>query len=244
VGKAADWHIDAFGEKRIYTTVSMEVNEWIRPLQAPSRTLKLRQVGGEKDGVHLEIPGSAQFVEGEEGVFFGKASNEAGVYDVLGLMLGKLKVEKAADGSEVLKGGILAQRPTDGGKHDLWTLQKLRQWSREHPEVKEANHALPASASTSTFPSATHSELSQKPSDPKGVTLEQKTPNAQSLSDTNAAVTKTASPSLSGTLQESEKPVTPGPETGSLQSSLGLRIIALVVLAGIFFLVIRKRKSS
>ncbi len=117
----ADWGNDQEGIKRIYTYVELQLIETFKG-NASGSSIMIRELGGEKDGVGLQISGVAQFQRGEDVVALLKNKNSDGVYDVQGMMMGKYGVLTDSNGVEYLSGPGLWQ-PTSPTQ---WTLEALR----------------------------------------------------------------------------------------------------------------------
>lgn len=92
------------GGKTIYTFADTAVKETIRG-SIQSRSIVIRKVGGTKEGMTLDIPGSPEFVEGEDTVLFLSEENEDQSYSVIGMEMGKFGL-KEENGQTVLTGGI------------------------------------------------------------------------------------------------------------------------------------------
>jgi hypothetical protein len=116
--------------RRLYTFYNVEVSEVLKgPATGP--TLIMREMGGEKDGGGMEVAGAAHFQVGEDVVTLLSLPNSDGIYDVHGLMMGKMDVAKNDSGEEFLQGPALELNihdENDVGQHSsqTWTLQNLR----------------------------------------------------------------------------------------------------------------------
>lgn len=158
-GKATD------GSKRIYTYYELQLEEVVKG-KASGNSLVMRELGGEKDGVGMHIPGASQFSRGEDVVVMLGDRNADGSYDIRGLMMGKYNIERDSSGKEVLVGpGISggghaheegASENDQGhsgpvsGPGSKWTLESLRQLVRSQggaPEgqVSQQNPSVAAS---------------------------------------------------------------------------------------------------
>lgn len=135
------------GSKRLYTYYEMQVDEVLKG-SAKGPTIIVREVGGEKDGVGMQVPGSAQFKRGEDVVVFANDERDKdGAYDLRGMMMGKYNVSKNEAGEEILTGaGLMGETNPALRGHDhvihpehfaegnghgdtsapKWTLEKLR----------------------------------------------------------------------------------------------------------------------
>ena len=129
------------GGRRIYTFYDFDVSEVLKG-QMPMGAGTIREMGGEKDGMGLNIPGAAHFNAGEDVVALLSDRNPDGSYDVRGLMMGKINVVKDESGQETLFGPAIqgsgaehAQHVHPGlpgggqggpGKKVTWTIDSLR----------------------------------------------------------------------------------------------------------------------
>jgi len=138
----SNWAANEDGGRRIYTFYDLQVSERLKGT-VESKTLLMREIGGEKDGIGMQVAGSAHFDRGEDVVVMLSARNSDGSYDIRGMMMGKFNIEKDEDGKEVLVGGGLSGG--HGGHHDdsvrhveghddsgatpkpKWTIESLRQ---------------------------------------------------------------------------------------------------------------------
>lgn len=108
-GRIGESHVDwsktgGDGSKRIYTYYEIQVDEVVKGGIGNSKTVIMRQMGGEKDGVGMSIPGAAKFSPGEDVVVMLGAELSDQTHDLMGLMTGKLQVLRDEKGQEVLKG--------------------------------------------------------------------------------------------------------------------------------------------
>jgi hypothetical protein len=140
----ADWNRDDSGGKRIYTFYELQPTEVLKGNLTTSASLNMRELGGQKDGVGLNVPGVSQFERGEDAVIFLKDRNSTGSYEVQGMMMGKYNIQKDSDGNEYLTGmglnnfnhfsnnsaGTTVTTPTK-----KWTLQDLKQLIRTQADA-------------------------------------------------------------------------------------------------------------
>jgi hypothetical protein len=109
IGKSeAQWVTLADGSKRLFTFYDVEVTEAFKG-KAKNGTIRVRELGGEKDGVGLHVSGAANFALGEDVVvMLGNSVDGAeNTYPLSGMMMGKYSLEKGADGKEYLRGSGL-----------------------------------------------------------------------------------------------------------------------------------------
>lgn len=143
----ADWGRSADGNKRIYTFYDLAVSEVLKG-KVKGNSLLMREMGGEKDGVGMEVPGASHFERGEDVVVMLGERNPDGSYDLRGLMTGKMNVELNQSGNEVLVGpAVQGVESHMGGQSDTeprkeWTLSALRDLIRTQAEgsASEANN--------------------------------------------------------------------------------------------------------
>jgi hypothetical protein len=130
-----DWGHERDGGKRIFTYWDLDVGEVLKgAAENPGSILRMREMGGEKDGVGMQVSGAATFSLGEDVVVFLDEKNSEGAYDVYGMMMGKYVLQKDVDGQEVLYGaGIGRAGGHDGDEPQAekspapkWTLEALR----------------------------------------------------------------------------------------------------------------------
>jgi len=151
----SDWGTDSQGTRRIYTFIQILVSEVLKgDAQSirPDTRLTIRELGGEKDGVGLMISGTASFQLGEEVVVFvSRESNDDRSYDLSGLMMGKLEVQRDPDsGEEWISGPAISfsdQHPhgseATGGPQGKkkWSLKDLRELTAKKTTIADAPHS-------------------------------------------------------------------------------------------------------
>ena len=132
------------GTPRIFTFTELTLDEVLKgDLTVPGKTVILRELGGEKDGVGLQIPGAARFKRGEEVVvFISLPPNADGSFTLRGMEMGKYNLVPGDDGGTYLTGGRITQNQSiesegqgDTGQANLsdpkppkkWTLARLRE---------------------------------------------------------------------------------------------------------------------
>jgi hypothetical protein len=177
----ANW-VKADGSQKIYTFTELHLDEVLKGDIAPSasKTLILRELGGEKDGVGLQIPGSAKFKRGQEVVVFVTLPvNSDGSFSVRGMMLGKYDLVHGDDGVSYLTGGRISfdtgghddtDHPKDSGTEPpkKWTLTAVRDLIRtqnlQKPQVKNGTAVTPRPDAANPAPGLQPS--SQRPAEP------------------------------------------------------------------------------
>lgn len=187
-----NWVTDAEGNRRIYTFTELEVIEVLKG-DVPGKRVMLRALGGEKDGVGLHVPGTAEFSRGEEVVVMVGPANADDSRDVRGMMMGKYNVERDSAGQEYLTGpginpgnreGVLTAHDERGGSQDAdargqngtgkWTLSALRELIRDQakggpkPAPSLSKAAEIPRVAPSVAPAATRSEQPAPALQPEG----------------------------------------------------------------------------
>jgi hypothetical protein len=162
-----DWGHERDGGKRIFTYWELSTDEVLKGQAEAGGIIRMREMGGEKDGVGMQVAGAATFSQGEEVVVFLGDKNDEGSYDVWGMSMGKYTFTPDPDGGEpMLRGaGIGLRRPrmTDGDgarPSDVpqkWTVAALRRLIAEQsgaPAPRPAKTALRASPLPRPVPTA------------------------------------------------------------------------------------------
>jgi hypothetical protein len=126
----SDWDEDSEGSRRIYTYYEFIPSEALKGSLPSQPSITIRELGGEKDGIGMQIPGTAQFEKNEDVVIFLKPKNHDGVFDVHGMIMGKLNIFFDENNEEYLTGAALSPRSIHEGTN-RWTLKALRQLLRE-----------------------------------------------------------------------------------------------------------------
>jgi hypothetical protein len=144
----SDWVATSDGGKRIYTFTEIQLTEVLKGKVAGS-SIQARELGGEKDGLGMQVPGTAQFDRGEDVVVLLGERNGDGSHDMQGMMMGKFNVVRDPGGREVLTGGALsfsghvhdAGQGQDGANQDkkTWSLDDLRELIRSQEAASEAS---------------------------------------------------------------------------------------------------------
>jgi hypothetical protein len=111
----SDWNPE---RTRIYTYVTFEVDRYLKGGRG-SRVETVRLLGGRVGPYLAMVPGSPQFVEGEEVLLF-QAGGGARIPTVLGLSMGKFSVVRDEAGETMVKRDIsslmIAEHRTDARK--------------------------------------------------------------------------------------------------------------------------------
>lgn len=160
----SDWGSLADGQRRIYTFYDFALSEVLKgPVASTSgHSITIREMGGSKNGVGMEVAGTARFDTGEDVVVFLNPRNADGSYDVRGMMMGKLDVKQDENGNDYLVGPALIEKQGNGIVQDdtlhinqgarAWTLDRLR---RLIDDQKSGNAHAENSQKPRTSPSAT-----------------------------------------------------------------------------------------
>ncbi len=153
-------------ERRLFTFYELVPSEVFKGA-LPKGGITIRQMGGSRDGVTVEIPGAARFSRGEEVVVMLGDENPDGSYDIRSLMMGKFTIE-TIDGKEYLSGpGALTPEEADSrevlhseeaerqNRAPVFTLEHLRQmvrgeWKEDglSPGPTHVPKAMPSAGST------------------------------------------------------------------------------------------------
>ncbi|MBS1963023.1 MAG: hypothetical protein JST04_12460 [Bdellovibrionales bacterium] len=121
IGKSTtEWTTLPDGGKHLFTYYEVEVNEGFKGGPRGGAPIRIREIGGTKDGVSLNVSGTANFDKGEDVVVLLGEPSAAGdnAYPVMGMMMGKFNVEKGADGKEYLRGAGLGSSTQPGIRHE------------------------------------------------------------------------------------------------------------------------------
>ncbi|MEN9723304.1 MAG: hypothetical protein RJB38_1290 [Pseudomonadota bacterium] len=141
--------------RKLFTFYELNVSEVFKG-RSGTGTMIVRQLGGTKEGITVEVPGTAKFSRGEDVVVMLGGENSDGSYDIRSLMMGKYSIEKV-DGKEYLRGpGALSpsevqpgkliqadEHPTEGPP-PLYTLDDLRALVRGDSASGGASRAEPS----------------------------------------------------------------------------------------------------
>ena len=182
------------GGKTVYTYAILDVKDVMKG-GIHSGEIKVRRLGGTKDGVTLEIPGSPEFKKGEETVLFLSDEKEDQSYEVSEMELGKFGIEDKG-GESFLRGGLLAFSRTpdhagEGMVDEGAKSENLRPWS-----LKDLK-SLIAKQGTNL-----NERASPTPNSSPDVTQNQTSPSvAQNESPTPAATNSTSIPATTTSLQ-------------------------------------------
>jgi len=134
----SDYGTRSDGGRSIYTFYQLQVTEPLKGDVQPSSTIIIRELGGEVNGVGMQISGTAHFDAGEDVVLFMGPKNPDGSYDIKGLSSGKYNIQTQEDGTENLIG--LTQHET---------MTSLRRIVQQKPS-KPVHSARPSSSPSVT----------------------------------------------------------------------------------------------
>lgn len=141
-----EWVNGIDGARRIFTYYDLNVTESIKGGIASGSAIQIRELGGEKDGMGMQVSGTAHFDPEEDTVVFLGEKNGDQSYDVHGMMMGKYNLRRDSDGQEYLVGPGIAAHHRDGqndpDSEKKWYLQDLRTL------VKSGRQAAPPQDST------------------------------------------------------------------------------------------------
>lgn len=136
---AAGWEADAEGTRRIYTYTELEVQETLKGGLRAGAAIRARELGGKVGDEAMRVAGTARFRPGEDVVVLLGEQAHDGSYPVRGMMMGKLRVTRATDGTERLEGPALVGATRAGGR--AWSLTELRKELRDGNKSEDAPNA-------------------------------------------------------------------------------------------------------
>ena len=151
VGTKSDFLKTADGGQQLYTFSELEVIEVLKG-KVETKRVTIRELGGTKNGVTMEIPGTSQFSAGEDVVvLLAEPAHEGSVdsFPIMNMSFGKLTVERTADGHDVLHGPALTGSPPSGEK--AWTIHEVKEVI-EHPPAPNFGPKILMDARTNTSP--------------------------------------------------------------------------------------------
>ncbi|MEK6578401.1 MAG: hypothetical protein AABZ55_04170 [Bdellovibrionota bacterium] len=149
-----DWARSPDGTKRLFTYYELTIDEIIKGTIS-SKSIQMRELGGEKDGIGMQVAGTAKFTRGEDVVVFLGDKNLDSSYDVRGMMMGKYNINIDEKGQETLVGPGLTAPSGSGIVHDdghapgqddtqvqtTWTMEALRQLVRDQGGGKKPSES-------------------------------------------------------------------------------------------------------
>ncbi len=155
IGKSStEWATFPDGSKHLFTYYDVEVKEGLKGVPRAGSPIRIRELGGSKDGVSLQVSGTAHFETGEDVVVMLGESNAQvdGAYPVQGMMMGKYTLEKGTDGKELLRGPGLGSSTHPGlrnnaeGKSAVVSLDQLRDIVRTQASAPAVAKSSPTTA--------------------------------------------------------------------------------------------------
>lgn len=174
------WVNDASGARKIYTYWNFQVEEVLKG-DIPHRSIQVRQIGGEKDGVGLHVPGGAQLRVSEDSVIFLSSATPEGSYEVRSWSLGQYQIQKGDGGVEVLTGGRItgdlhgeSQNGQGQSEPKTWTVTALRELIRTQ---SQGGNAAQTQDLASSSPAAKNTAPALQPSSPVSEHTETHSPN-------------------------------------------------------------------
>jgi hypothetical protein len=140
--------------RRIYTFYELQTEEVLKGKVASSQTIILRELGGIKDDIGMEVAGTAQFNKDEDVVVFLGSINTDGSHDVYGMAMGKYNIVKNEEGKEYLEGAGVSSIPSPTNQYNhqailkkekptQWTLETLRKLIKTQENVKNFSQHPP-----------------------------------------------------------------------------------------------------
>jgi hypothetical protein len=144
----SDWGVDSDGNKRLYTYYDLQLEEVFKG-EVKGRTLLFRELGGEKDGIGMDVAGAAHFEKGEDVVVTLGEKNPDTSYNLRGLMTGKFNVRRDESDKEYLLASAPDEHPGAGPTNTKWTLEALRSLVAEQARSASPRAAQPQGLSSS-----------------------------------------------------------------------------------------------
>lgn len=140
-----DWGESPTGSRAIYTFHEFNVSEWLKGEGSGNQVI-VRQLGGEKDGQAMQVPGVASLQNGEELVLFLRPGQTDATFEIQGMSLGRYELVKGPDGEEILQGAgaTSAQPRTLQSLRDLIATQKAAQLAGNSKGAAQALRNSPA----------------------------------------------------------------------------------------------------
>ena len=148
----SDWGTNDEGSKEIFTYSDIQVTE---VLQGTVDTTKItiRELGGEKDGAILHIPGTSTYSPGEDVVILLNEPTKDKTYPVRGMSLGKYNVVSQPDGTLSLQG--------ETAEH--WNLNELRELLKKRSSPEKTVSIPTPTAIPSEIPFVPSTKFSMPP---------------------------------------------------------------------------------
>ncbi|OFZ19901.1 MAG: hypothetical protein A2X94_14690 [Bdellovibrionales bacterium GWB1_55_8] len=153
-GTYTDWSREP-GDQRIFTFYDLQVSEVFKG-EVSGRAVLIRELGGENDGIGMQVAGAAQFARGDDVVVLLGKPNPDGSHPVRGMMMGRYDILRDENDREYLAGAGLHDPGTGADRHShdthgdthekmdrdaspprRWTLQDLRQLVREQLQLTQ-----------------------------------------------------------------------------------------------------------
>ena len=122
----SEWSKTPEGNQGLFTYTEVEVRETLKG-KTQSKKVLIRELGGEKNGMTMSIPGTVQLTKGEDVVLLlgsGGMDQNSETYPIMNMSFGKLVVTKDENGKEILKGPALNANPPSGEKY--WGILELK----------------------------------------------------------------------------------------------------------------------
>jgi hypothetical protein len=167
-------------EKRIYTYYELVPSEVFKGAVLNGGII-VRQIGGSKDGLTMEVPGTARFSRGEDVVVMLGAQGGDGTFEMQSLMMGKFTIERV-NGKDYLHGpgAVSPEEARDGEivhpeellrrkKTPTYTVEALRELVRTGKEPERAAGAASSVPSPVATPSGGVTEAAAEPTATPGL---------------------------------------------------------------------------
>ncbi|NDD92414.1 hypothetical protein EBZ37_10050 [bacterium] len=148
----SDYVRDPGNNERIFTFYEVTPSEVLKGALADNGRVIVRELGGSKNGVSMNIPGASSFKRGEEVVLFLGLSNSDGSHNVRGMMMGKYWIESvkgeeyivgpgALTPEEVEDGGVVHSEQANTRSRSTYTMKALRELIHSESKSGEGSPA-------------------------------------------------------------------------------------------------------
>ncbi|MBI4924763.1 MAG: hypothetical protein HY843_02465 [Bdellovibrio sp.] len=109
--------------RRPFTYYDIEISEVLKG-KVSEPIIKIRELGGTKDGLGMEVPGTAKFELKEDVILTINEINGDNSYDLKNMIMSKFNIKKDENNEEILIGAGL------NSENKSWTLSALRELIR------------------------------------------------------------------------------------------------------------------
>lgn len=156
-----EWSMGRDGKKRIYTFTEVQVDDVLKG-NLNDKVITVKELGGEKDGIGLEIPGTAKFSPGEDIVLFLNSKDPDQAFEVRGMSTGKFMVKRDENGKEYIETSVETKHEIshgheheEGGKIRRYTFDEIKELAKRNPTTPPSDNQNQTSPAASAKPVAT-----------------------------------------------------------------------------------------